>query len=104
MGFMKRNVYIIKVKRLRNPFGLSWDYNQSDYFITRFRIEPSDIEYMITDVECRIISCTKIIGIDSWFRNLVELNVVSFLKRSILFDNFTICKKVKLDKLKRMIK
>ena len=106
MWLINRNIYLVKVKVVGHPFGWynKWDSKQSGYFITKFKVRPSDGIVMITDVECRIISCVKITDDNKFLYALVKHNDVSFLKRSILFDNFTVCKRVKLDKIKRMLK
>ena len=104
MWFINKNIYLIDVKVVGHPFSLGWDIAHSGYFITKFKIEPSDNVVMITDVECQIVSCIKITNIDRWLYKSVKYSNMSFLKRSILFDDYTVCKTVKLDKLKRMLK
>lgn len=104
MWFINKNVYLIEVKVVGHPFGgLGWDPKQSNHFITKFKVNPSDDLVMITDVECQIISCIKITSISEQLDFYITYNMVSFLKRTILFDDYTICKRVKLNKLKKML-
>jgi len=103
-----KKLYLTRVKVIGSYFVLrNWRFGHSKYFITKFKIDDSRSETVsITDVDCEIMVCNEIKSENDilFAQRLVSDYEVSFLKRTFLFDDYTVLKKVTLKKLNKLLR